>query len=379
MARGENALIAVAGAPTAVTNGVMAGILDQVGEESDLFEVYGAHLGLSAFLEGRCIDLMAQKRQTIENLRRTPGSVLSGRYRFFGEDEGAAFIAALQKQDIGTLFLLGGLPSIELAKFALKAAQDASYDLRVMGVPLSAENEVAAGDHCPGYASAARFAAAATRDAARGAQGGEEPLIVLEVGGAGAGWLAAATALARDENDSAPHSILLPERPVEREELVEEVRRAYQKHSYVVAVTTDGATDTTGESLSAAPLADLLSERLNLPARYDRLGFSASVNGSHIVRTDADEAHSLGQLVVRLADDGLSGYVVALGRDAEGKGERGYRVIETSLKLEQVEEFPRAFPEEYIAESGTNVSEAFLEWARPLLGGPLPEYAVLAS
>ncbi len=377
MARGENGLIVAAGAPTAVTNGVIAGILDQVGEGADLLEVWGAIAGLPGVLDDRIIDLGMQKHKTIENLRRTPGSVLSGRTRFLTEEEGPRLIEALQKRDIGTVFFLGGLPAIEGAKFAQQAAKDAGYELNVFCVPVSPENEVNAGDHCPGYGSAARFAAIATRDAGRGAQGGEEPVVILEFGGAGAGWLAASTALARDEENPAPHAILLPESATDLDELVEEMRRAHQKYGYVVVVTTDGATDTNDGALDAATLTDALSERLNLPARYDRLGLTASVSGANIAHADANEAYALGQLVVRLSDDNLSGYVVALGREGEGKGDKGYKTIEMTLQLDQVEELPRPFPAEFVGQ-GNGVSDAFLEWARPLLGGALPEYAALS-
>ena len=378
MARGENGLIVAAGAPTAVTNGVIAGILDQVGEGADILEVWGAIAGLPGVLDDRIIDLGLQKHKTIEALRRTPGSVLSGRTRYLTDEDGPRLVEALGKRDIGTLFFIGGLPAIEGAKFAVKAASDAGYDLSVMCVPVSPENEVAAGDHCPGYGSAARAAAISTRDAGRGAQGGEEPIIVLEFGGAGAGWLAAATALARDEFNSAPHAILLPERPTDVDELVEEMRRAHQKYGYAVIVTTDAARDSEGNALDAITLTEQLSEKLNLPARYDRLGLTTSVSGVHIARADADEAYGLGQLVVRLSDDDLSGYIVALGREGEARGEKGYKVIEQTLQLEQVEEFPRALPDEYLAPGGAGVSDEFLEWARPLLGGALPEYAALS-
>ncbi len=377
MARGENCLIAVAGAPTAVTNSAIAGIIDEIGAGSEIADIYGAISGMAGVLDGKFVDLGAQKRKVIEGLRRTPGSILSGRSRFFSEGDSEILITALRTQSIGTLFLLGGLPAIELAKFAVQAAQSADYELIVLCIPLSAENEVNAGDHCPGYGSAARFAAIATRDAARGAQGGEEPIVVLEFGGAGAGWLAASTILARDAQNPAPHSILLPERAVNVENLVEEARRAYQKYGYAVIVTTDGAKDSEGESLDCATLTEVLSEKLNLPARFDKLGLSASVSGANVARADSDEAYGLGGLVVRLADDAASGYGVALKREGEAKGEKGYKVVESTLKLDEIEELPRQMPEAYLGENGSGVSEAFIEWAKPLIGGALPEYTSL--
>ncbi|BCM91967.1 pyrophosphate--fructose 6-phosphate 1-phosphotransferase [Abditibacteriota bacterium] len=377
MARGENALIAVAGAPTAVTNNAIAGILDELGQSDHISEIYGALAGLAGALDGRLVDLGAQKRKTIEGLRRTPGSVLGARVRYLGEEDAALFVASMKNRGIGTLFLIGGLPAIELAKFAKNAAKSQNYPLSVLVVPASPENEITAGDHCVGYGSAARAAAVAARDGARGAQGGEEPLVVLEIGGAGAGWLAAATALARDEMNSAPHSILLPERPVDVDELIEETRRATQKFGYALLVTTDGAQSKEGDQLNGPALADILADRLNLPSRWDKIGLIASVSGANIARADADEAYNLGALVARLSAEDASGYVVALNRADEGRGERGYKVVEASLRLEQVEEYPRTLPDAFISASGTNVTEEFLEWARPLLGGALPEYATL--
>ncbi len=377
MARGENALIAVAGAPTAVTNNAIAGILDELGQSDHITEIYGAITGLAGALDGRVVDLGAQKRKTIEGLRRTPGSVLGGRVRYLGDDDAAPFVAALKGRGIGTLFLIGGLPAVELGKFALAAAKSGGYELSVLVVPASPENEVTAGDHCIGYGSAARAASVAARDGARGAQGGEEPIVVLEIGGAGAGWLAASTALARDEFNAAPHSILLPERPVDVDELVEETRRATQKYGFALLVTTDGASSTAGDSLGGAALADILADRLNLPSRWDKIGLITSVSGANIARADADEAYNLGALVAKLSVEDASGYAVALNRADEGRGERGYKVVEASLRLEQVEEFPRTLPDHYISASGTGVTEEFLEWARPLLGGALPEYATL--
>ena len=377
MARGENALIAVAGAPTAVTNNAIAGILDELGQSDHIGEIYGALTGLAGALDGRLVDLGAQKRKTIEGLRRTPGSVLGGRVRYLGDEDMALFITSLKSRDIGTVFLVGGLPAIELAKFAKNAAKERGYQLNVLVVPASPENEINAGDHCIGYGSAARAAAIAARDAARGAGGGEEPLVVLEIGGAGAGWLAGATALARDEFNSAPHSILLPERPIDVDELVEETRRATQKFGYALLVTTDGAQSTGGEQLNGPALADIIADRLNLPSRWDKIGLVTSVSGANIARADADEAYNLGALVARLSSEDTSGYVVALNRADEGRGERGYKVVEASLRLEQVEEFPRTLPDNFISSSGTNVTEEFLDWARPLSGGALPEYSSL--
>ncbi|MDQ3815897.1 MAG: 6-phosphofructokinase, partial [Armatimonadota bacterium] len=252
--RGENCLIAVAGAPTPVTNSTIAGIVEEAGRGEQIAEIFGASAGVPGLPEGKLIDIGAQKRKTVEGLRRTPGSVLPGRHRMLGPGDAGVLIDALRANRIGTLFLLGGLPAVGISRFFIEAAAQANYPLLALGVPLSAENEVAAGDHTLGYGSAARFAATATRDIGCAAAAGEEPLLVLEYLGAQTGWLAASTVLARDVNRPVPHAILVPERPVNLDQLTDELRRAYQKYGYVVAVTTEGAKDTNGNALDGAAL-----------------------------------------------------------------------------------------------------------------------------
>lgn len=375
MDRGENALIAVAGPVTAITNSIIAGIIDEAGRGGQIADIFGAHQGVPGIAEGKILDMGAQKRRTIEGLRRTPGSVLSGRHRLIGEDEAAQIVEVLKLNAIGTFFLIGSLASLGLLRLIIEKAEAANHPLVALGIPASAENEVSGGDHTPGYGSAARFVVIAAHESARAVVGGEEPILVQEYLGEKTGWLPAAAALARDGQNAAPHAILFPERPVDAEIVVDTVRRAYQKYGYAMIVTAEGATDTAGHSLAGAPLTQLLAERLELPVRYDKPGSLARVTQSAVARVDADESYNVGTLAVRLAGDECSGYLVTVGR--EGSGERGYKSLESSARLEQVEETPRALPAEYIAEDGLDVTDAFLDWLKPLVGGALPDYVTL--
>jgi 6-phosphofructokinase 1 len=376
--RGENCLIAVAGHPTTVTNSAIAGIIDEAGRGDFIADILGAEGGVPGLKDGRFTDLGAQKRKVVEGLRRTPGSVLPGIHRMMAEGDGATLVEVLRAQKIGTLFMLGGLPAIGLLRFFIDAAERMNYPLVALGVPLSAENEVAAGDHTPGYGSAARFAAASARDAGRAAAGGEEPLLVLEVLGRHSGWVAAASALGRDAGSPAPHAVLVPERPANLEVLTDELRRAYQKYGYAVAVTTESAKDSDGNALNGDALCAVMSERLGIAGRCDKPGSLARVAQAAISRADADEAYNLGALATRLAGDECSSYVVTAGREGSGeRGDKGYRSIEGTARLDQVGDAPRTLPDNYINENGTNVTDAFLDWARPLVGGALPEYISL--
>lgn len=376
MARGENCLIAVAGQATAVTNSTIAGIIDEAGKGMDIADIFGASSGLAGLSEGKLIDMGSQKRKTIEGLRRTPGSVLSGRHRLMSDDDSSAIIEALRANQIGTIFLLGGLPAIGLMRFLMGAAEKAGYELQALGIPMSAENDVAGGDHTPGYGSAARFVATCTRDAGRSAASGEDPLLVLEVPGAQSGWLAGSAALAQDSVNPAPHVILLPERAVELEAVTDEVRRAYQKHGHAVAVTSEGVKDTQGNSLDGVGLSRLLSERLGVGASYDKPGSLCRVAQASVARADSEEAYNVGTLAVRLAGDECSGYLITVQRDLHSseRGDKGYKAVEGTARLEQVGDDARTLPDNFIAENGLGVSQAFIDWARPLVGGALSEY-----
>jgi 6-phosphofructokinase 1 len=380
MARGENCLIAVAGQATAVTNSVIAGIIDEAGKGFQFEEIYGAVNGIAALADGKIVDLGAQKRKTIEGLRRTPGSVLSGRHRMLSDADAGGLIEALRSNNIGTLFLLGGVPAIGLMQFLIQASQTANYELQILGIPVSAENDVSGGDHTPGYGSAARFVATAARDAGRAAAGGEEPVLVLEVPGAHAGWLAASAALAQDSANSAPHVVLVPERAVDVEVVVDELRRAYQKYGFAVAVTTESVKDTQGNTLDGAALKALLSDRLGVAGRFEKPGSLVSVNQSSIARADAEESYNLGSLAARLAGDDCSEYLITIQRDMHtaDRGEKGYKAVEGTARLDQIGNGINALPDHFINESGTGVSQAFLDWARPLIGGALPEYINLS-
>lgn len=386
MARGENSLIIVAGHPTAVTNSVIAGIIEEAGAGEHIADVYGLSGGVTHLSEDKLFDLGAQKRKFVEGLRRTPGSILAGTHRILTDADAKALTDIIRAREIGIVFVIGGLAAIGLVRFIQGAVDAQGLDVLAFGVPVSAENEIDAGDHCAGYGSAARYAASAARDAARAAAGGQEPIVVLELPGAESGFLAAASVLARDANNPAPHSVLVPEATPAQEDVIDELRRAYQKYGYAVAVTTPGARDSSGASLAGDALAKVLQEKIGVPARCDRPGSLARVSQSAVSRVDADEAHMLGELAVRLSGDvaddeqkQYTGIVVVLQRDLHtaDKGEKGYRAVEGTQQIAQVSDTARRLPDAWLAPGGSQIGEGFVEWARPLIGGALTEYTAL--
>jgi 6-phosphofructokinase 1 len=374
--RGENALIVMVGQPTIVTNSTIAGIIDEAAESGEFAGVFGALNGIAGVLDGKLVDLDAQKHKTIEGLKHTPGSVLSGRHRILEAEETAKFIEVLSANEIGTVFVLGGHDAPGVMQYLQNAADEANYPLITLGAPLCAQNDVNIGDHTAGFGSAARAVANAMRDAARDAASCEENIIVIEVPGV-TGWLAAATALARTENFPAPHVIVLPESPKQTEAVVDEVRRAYHKYGYAVAVTASGTKNNSGNILDGAALAAALEAGINVPTRFERINSLVRSAQASVARGDAEDAHRLGVLLVRLATDDTSGYFAALQRDGVGSEKGGYKSVDGTVRVDQIENAPRKLPAEYIAEGGFGPSDAFISWLKPLVGSQVSEYVSL--
>ena len=162
----ENCLVMVTGQPTAVSNSAIAGIIDGAASGEWAADIFGvAKGGLTALAAGNFADLGAEKRKDVEGLRRTPGSVLASVGSAPDAERAAELIGALRDQSIGTVFVLGDNGVVAWMNFWKEAAAAQAFTLRTLGVPLSSENEVNAGDHTPGYGSAARFAATVARDA----------------------------------------------------------------------------------------------------------------------------------------------------------------------------------------------------------------------
>lgn len=375
--RGDNALIILVGQPTTVTNSTIAGIIDEAAESGEFAGVFGALNGIAGILDGKLIDLDAQKHKTIQGLKHTPGSVLSGRHRVLDEAEAAGFIEIFRANEIGTVFVLGGLYAPGVLSYLQDAAKTADYPLTILGAAICAQNDLNVGDHSAGFGSAAKYVVNATRDAARDAASSEESISILEFPGTHSGWLAAAAALARDPHSTAPHAVLLPEHPQELEIAIDEIRRAYHKHGYAVAVTTPGVKSTSGEVLDAPGLAAIVETQIGVPTRYERISSLARSAQANVTRADGEESYHLGELLVRLATDDCSGYFAALQRDGLGSERGGYKSVDGTARIDQIDPAPRLLPKEYIAENGFGPSEAFTAWLRPLIGSLATEYVSL--
>ncbi len=382
-------VIAQSGGPTAVVNASLVGALEAAGRTPGVARVLGARFGAEGILAEDFVDLTTLSPDRREALARTPGAALgSSRYRP-SDAEIERATTRLAENGVGAVLMIGGNDTAETLHRLHLAAAGAGLPLRVVAIPKTIDNDLPGMDHCPGYGSAARYIAIAAREAAIdcAAMRRTDPIKILEVMGRNAGWLAAAAALGREIPSDAPHLIFLPERPRPVAQMLDEIRAAHARRKWVVVVLSENQRDDRGRPLAGdkpvyvdphghsyydspgAHLARLVQTELGLRARAERPGGLQRTAFTALSDVDVAEARRCGAMAWELARDGASDVMVAIQRATGGT----YAVQLGTIPLVEVAHQERRLSDDFIAATGTDVSDAFLAYARPLIGGPLPE------
>lgn len=389
-----NLLVGQSGGPTAVMNASLVGVIDEAKQHQEIDGIFGSLNGIEGLLHQRFVDLRREQETVLQALKSTPAAALgSCRYSLSPGDLALA-LKTIEEFDIRYFLYIGGNDSADTSHRLAMEARSAGYDLRVIGIPKTIDNDLAATDHCPGYGSIARFVAIATMDAGKDTEAmrSVDPIKIIEVMGRNAGWVAAASALGKREESDAPHLIYFPERPLVADRFIRDVQRVYDQLGYAVIVITETVRDEKGRpwasgyslmesdnfghrrlSGAAEALCRLIGERLGLHARWDKPGTIQRMSVACGSQVDIEEAYAVGRQAVRDALVGHSDCMVVLKRQSG-------RVYACSLGLAPLEEIAnkeRRLPDEYINAEGNFVTPAFFEYALPLIGGPLPDYARL--
>lgn len=391
-----NLAVGQSGGPTVAINSSLCGVIQEARSHDEIGEIYGMVHGIEGLLKDRLIDLRRQPVEVIEGVRRTPSAALgTARYKVTSNDY-ERILKVLKLRNIRYIHYIGGNDSADTSLRLRKLASDAGYDLHVIAVPKTVDNDLCVTDHCPGYPSAARFVTMAMRDTGRDteAMGHYGPLKLLEIMGRNAGWLTAAAALAREEEGDAPHLVYLPERPVSIEQLVEDVKNCYEERGRVVIAMSEGAQEAPGKTLGEdyAPVdidafghrmkggvgefvVALLRDRLGIKVRMDKPNYlqrSMMVCASPV---DLEEAYRVGRQAVKEAVAGRMEGMITLVRDPGPE----YHCSLGVARLEEIANKEKKLPAEFMNEAGNYPTEAFLSYARPLIGGPLPPYTRLSK
>lgn len=404
-----NLLVAQSGGPTSVINASVAGVIQEAGKNGMIEEIYGGLNGILGILNEDLIDLNEEKAKTIENLKFTPGPALGTcRYKidFKKKPEQAArdmdrLFEVFQAHNIRYFFYAGGNDSQDTSNQIHQEAVKRNYEMRIIGVPKTIDNDLPHTDHCPGYGSAAKYVATTVMEVALDVGGmatDDGACCIIEVMGRTAGWLAASAVLARRNENDAPHIILLPEIAFNEEVFLNKVREVVGQLKYCVVVVGEGLKNAQGEEIGADKsrldafghpvlsgaadrLAELVQAKLNTKTRTIKLGYAQRAAAHIASLRDVEESVMCGEAAVRAAVDGRSGFMVKITRTSEDPYQSG-----TDLQdLNDIANAVHLIPRDWISEDGLLPNEKFVQYARPLIEGEpklqyeggLPKYAQL--
>lgn len=400
----DNLLIVHGGAPTAVMNASLYGAIRQARASGAVDGIFGAENGSAAIASGNWIDLGALPSETLEALPNTPASFI-GTSRFPLEEDGyEKIVDTLVEKNIRYLLFNGGNGSMDTCGKIVQALarRVPGSGIKVVGIPKTIDNDIAVTDHSPGFGSAARYLAASTAELAQDIASLPIHVCVIESMGRNAGWLTAASVLAKDSlRDAAgrmdgfgrnarsplgPHLVYVPEIPFDEEAFLDEAGSLYKKFGGVVVVASEGLKDASGKPIVppifqtgrsvyygdvSAHLANLVIMRLGIKARNEKPGVLGRCSIAHQSPVDRAEAILAGEEAVKAALEGQTGVMVGFRRISP----EPYRCETFLIPLEEVMLHERSLPLEYLNADRNGIDDAFVQWCRPLAGGALAPFA----
>jgi 6-phosphofructokinase len=391
-------VVGQSGGPTPVINASLAGVIREAQRQECFTGIYGLVHGIEGALKDELLDLMTETDANLDLLARTPASALGSCRHKLSDDDYERILAVFRAHEVRHFVYIGGNDSMDTCHRISELAVSTDYEMQVMGVPKTIDNDLAFTDHCPGYGSAARFLALATRDTGRDleAMSTFDDVTILEAMGRNAGWLTAASVLGKETEDEAPHLVYVPEVPFDEERFLDDVARVHGQLGRVFVVVSEGVRDAEGQFIGqhklrgggsdafghvvhslttgvAAYLTDVVHERLGLQARFLRPGLIGRAMSSCVAETDRQEALQVGREAVAHLAAGRSGLMVTLERVSSDPYVCETRVV----PLADVANAEKLLPREFVNEAGNMISQTFGIYALPLIDGPLPPLARL--
>lgn len=379
-----NVLVVHGGGPTAVINASLYGVIEEA-KANGIDKVYAAMGGSEGILKEDFLDLLQFPEERLKLLLETPATAIgSSRYALEQEDYDA-MPAIFEKYGIKYVLLNGGNGTMDTCGKIYEACR--ASGVTVVGIPKTIDNDIAITDHTPGFGSAARYIAATTAEVGVDVKSLPIHVCVIEAMGRNAGWITAASALARKDPQDAPHLIYLPERVFDEEAFLEDVKRLYEEKGGVVVVASEGLKKADGEPIVppifkqgratyygdvSAYLANLVIQKLGIKARSEKPGLCGRASIAWQSPTDRDEAVLTGREALKAAIDGVGGVMIGLIRDETEDG--SYKIHVERIPIKEVMMFERTVPKEYINERGNDVTQEFVDWCRPLIGPELREF-----
>ena len=389
-------IIGQSGGPSSVINSSAYGCIRTALDADCITKVYGAYHGIKGVLNDELLCMDEEDRAELDRLPYTPSSALgSCRYKIADPDvddtDYKRILEVFKKHDVRYFFYNGGNDSMDTCNKIAKLAEASGYDLAVIGIPKTIDNDLALTDHCPGYGSAARFIANNTRDLWMEVRAMPMYVTIMETMGRNAGWLTAAGSIPDYDGKPCAQLVYLPEYAFDENAFLADVDNLLHKQREILIVVSEGLADENGKMIAdlgivdgfghklaggaAQALCDKVTARLGVRARAERHGFLGRCSMIMQSAQDREEAIAVGRHAVRLAFSGHTGLMAAIRRDSD----HPYAWSLTEVPLENVANLERKFPLEWINQGRNGITDEFRTYALPLIGEPLPPYAVLSG
>lgn len=388
----KNAVVGQSGGPTAVINASLYGtVYEALNREDEIGTVYGMINGIEGFLNDQVMDMAPlEESKELELIRTTPGSYLgSCRYKLpedLNDPVYPQLFARFEAYNIGYFFYIGGNDSMDTVSKLSRYAEKISSNIRVIGIPKTIDNDLVETDHTPGFGSAAKYVASTVREIAVDASvyDNKKSVTIVEIMGRHAGWLTAASALARKFEHDNPVLIYLPETDFDQDAFIEKVCTSLETTPNLVVCISEGIHDNTGTFIceysndvgtdtfghkmltgSGKYLENLVKERLGVKVRSVELNVCQRCSSSMLSKTDQKEAIASGAYGVKAALNGASGKMVAFERLDGDDYQIDYVLKDVNVICNQ----EKCVPVTWITADGSDVTEDFIRYARPLIQG----------
>ena len=388
----KNIIVGQSGGPTAVINGSLYGVVAEgVKQTESVGQVLGMINGIEGFLQGRYMDIGAlDATNELELVRTTPGAYLgSCRYKLpedLADPVYPELFRKFEEKGIGYFFYIGGNDSMDTVSKPSRYAAGIGSDIRFIGVPKTIDNDLVETDHTPGYGSAAKYVATTVREIATDATvyDNKQSVTIVEIMGRHAGWLTAASMLARKFEGDNPVLIYLPEVAFDQDAFVEKVKEALKttpnlvvcisegindgKGTFICEYASDVGTDTFGHKMltgSGKYLENLVKDRIGVKVRSVELNVCQRCSCAHLSRVDLDEAVNAGIYAVQVALGGETGKMITFIRNKSVPYELSYGTADVNIICNK----EKPVPDEWIISEGSDISGKFIDYARPLTQG----------
>ena len=386
-----NCLVAQSGGPTAVINSAVCGVIHEAMEQDQIEGIYGGVNGILGVLNEEIMDFAKETKADIDGLLYTPSAAVgSCRYKLgdinSSREEYERILEVFKAHNIRYFFYSGGNDSMDTADKIARLAKEIDYELRVMGVAKTIDNDLAETDHCPGYGSVVKFNAVSVMEAGLDTEAlyTTDTATIIEVMGRNAGWIAGGTAVAAREQGQAPHLIYMPEAAFTVENFIEDCNEVLSRYGRLSIVVGEGLKDAQGNYVSvqagdfakdsfghqqlggiAEALKSVVETRVGVKCRYAKLA-TCQRNAMHFAsKTDRDEAYMCGREAARQAANGTSGYMVGLKRVTNDP----YKSETVLAELAQVANGEKFVPRNWINERGNFPTREFIDYVKPLIEG----------